>query len=281
MLNHKDEFRIVIMSRVLDVSRSGYYAFKVRQPSVRVTNQRKLDAQIHDLFVAHKQRDGARPICAELKAQGVVCDRKTVNNSLLRQSLRAKAAKRFKATTDSNHNLPVAENVLQQNFVAATPNQKWVSDITYLWTDAGWMYLAIVIDLYSRAVIGWSLQSRMTRQLVCDALQMALWRRHMPKGVIVHSDRGSQYCSQDYQTLLARHELICSMSRKGNCWDNAVAESFFHTLKIEAIYGERFATHEAIKQAIFEYIEVDYNRTRRHSSIGYVSPMMFEVTNVA
>jgi transposase InsO family protein len=168
-----------------------------------------------------------------------------------------------------------------QDFTATGPNQKYVSDITYLWTDEGWLYLATVIDLYSRLVVGWAMSERMTAQLVCDALKMALWRRGMSRGVIVHSDRGSQYCSAAYQALIRKHGLLCSMSAKGNCYDNACAESFFHTLKVEAIHGGRFATREEMRQTVFEYIEVDYNRTRRHSANGYISPMAFEAQRVA
>ena len=172
-------------------------------------------------------------------------------------------------------------NLLQQDFTATRPNQKYVGDITYLWTEEGWLYLAVVIDLYSRLVVGWAMSERMTAQLVCDALQMALWRRHMPTRVIVHSDRGSQYCSGAYQQLISEHELLCSMSAKGNCYDNACAESFFHSLKVEAIHGERFATREEMRQTVFEYIEVDYNRTRRHSANGFISPAAFEANQVA
>ena len=161
------------------------------------------------------------------------------------------------------------------------PNQKWAGDITYLHTNDGWLYLAVIIDLYSRAVIGWSMNSRMTADLVCDALTMALWRRQRPKHVIVHSDRGSQYCSTAYRTLIDDHPLQQSMSRKGNCWDNACAESFFHSLKVEALYGEPPMNRKQMKQAVFEYIEVDYNRTRRHSAIGYLSPEQFETLNVS
>ncbi len=198
-----------------------------------------------------------------------------------RQGLRAKAAKKFKATTNSNHNLPVAPNLLQQDFEAVAPNQKWVGDITYLWTDEGWLYLAVVIDLFSRMVIGWAMSDRMGTELACEALQMALWRRHMPKKVIVHSDRGSQYCSVKYQALLIRHDLIGSMSGKGNCYDNACAESFFHTMKIEVIHGERIATREEMRSVLFEYIEVDYNRNRRHSANGNISPAAFEARQAA
>jgi putative transposase len=179
-------------------------------------------------------------------------------------------------TTDSNHQFPLAPNLLNRDFNANQPNQKFVGDITYIWTAEGWMYLAIVIDLYSRAVIGWSMQSTMSRQLVCDALMMALRRRYFPKGVLFHSDRGSQYCSDDYQKMLKNYGLICSMSRKGNCWDNSVAESFFNSLKTELIYNEEYKTRENAKQSIFHYIEVYYNRIRRHSTIGLILPMRFE-----
>jgi transposase InsO family protein len=232
-------------------------------------------------FGARKGRSGSPRLVLDLAEAGHQHDRKTIAESMRRQGLRAKAAKKFKATTNSKHNLPVAPNLLEQDFTATAPNQKYVGDITYLWTDEGWLYLATIIDLYSRLVVGWSMSERMTAQLVCDALKMALWRRHMPTNVIVHSDRGSQYCSGAYQKLLDEHGLICSMSGKGNCYDNACAESFFHSLKVEAIHGERFGTREEMRQTVFEYIEVDYNRTRRHSANGYISPEAFEVKNVA
>ncbi len=217
----------------------------------------------------------------DLADAGHPYDRKTVANSLRRQGLRAKAAKKFKATTNSDHNLPVAPNLLGQDFTATATNQKYVGDITYLWTDEGWLYLATVIDLYSRLVVGWAMSERMTAQLVCDALTMALWRRGMPSVVIVHSGRGSQYCSAVYQALLDQNGLICSMSGKGNCYDNACAESFFHSLKVEAIHGERFITREEVRQAVFEYIEVDCNRNRRHRANGFISPAVFEAKQVA
>ena len=195
---------------------------------------------------------------------------------MIHLDLKAKAKKKFKVTTDSKHNLPVAPNLLNRNFTAYAPNQKWCGDISYIWTDEGWMYLAVVIDLYSRAVIEWSIQSTMSRELVCGALMMALWRRGFPRKVLFHSDRGSQYCSGDYQKMLQHYGFICSMSRKGNCWDNAVAESFFHSLKTELVYTERYATREIAKQSIFQYLEVYYNRVRRHSAFGSVSPEVFE-----
>ena len=202
-------------------------------------------------------------------------------HSLRRQGLRAKGARKYQATTNSNHSLPVAPNLLQQDFSAMRPNQKWVSDITYIGTDEGWLYLAVVLDLYSRIVVGWSMSERMTATLVCDALKMAVFRRHRPHGVIVHSDRGSQYCSREHQQLLSEHQLICSMSKKGDCYDNAAMESWNHSLKVEAIHGERFATRDQAKAQVFDYIEVYYNRQRLHSTLGYLSPVAFELSKVA
>lgn len=271
------------MCRVLGASRPGYYCWSHRQhhPSARQQRQSLLDQRVKDAFSSRKERSGAPMITLDLKDEGLSFNRKTVAASMRRQGLRAKAAKKFKATTNSNHGLPVAPNVLQQDFTAGQPNQKWVGDITYLWTAEGWLYLAVVIDLYSRLVVGWAMADRMTADLVCNALQMALWRRRMPKDVIVHSDRGSQYCSAVYQALLARHNLICSMSAKGNCYDNACAESFFHTLKVEAVHGEPIASRAEMRQTIFEYIEVDYNRNRRHSTNGNISPEAFEAALAA
>jgi transposase InsO family protein len=283
MAEHEGTFRVSAMSRVLQVSRSGFYAWCKRQsqPSPRQQRRKRLDKVVKEAFDARKGRSGSPRLVLDLADEGHQHDRKTVAASMRRQGLRAKAAKKFKATTNSKHNLPVAPNLLNQDFTATAPNQKYVGDITYLWTDEGWLYLAIVIDLYSRLVVGWAMSKRMTAQLACDALQMALWRRRMPTGVIVHSDRGSQYCSGAYQALIKKHGLLCSMSAKGNCYDNACAESFFHSLKVEAIHGERFATRDEMRKTVFEYIEVDYNRNRRHSANGFISPEAFEAKNVA
>ena len=266
------------MCRVLCVSRAGYYSWchRMQHPSWCRQRQILLDQQVKEAFEARKKRSGSPMITLDLKDAGHCYDRKTVAASMQRQGLRAKAAKKFKATTNSKHELPVAPNLLQQDFSADFPNQKWVGDITYLWTTEGWLYLAVVIDLYSRIVVGWAMAERMTAELTCNALQMALWRRRMPSNVIVHSDRGSQYCSTMYQALLSRHDLICSMSAKGNCYDNACAESFFHTLKVEVVHGEPVVSRAALRQIVFEYIEVDYNRNRRHSANGNISPMAFE-----
>jgi putative transposase len=278
MLANTGIFRVIAMCRVLDVSRAGYYSWTKRQqnPSGRQQRREALDQQVKDAFAAGKNRSGSPRLTLDLKDEGQSYDRKTVAASMQRQGLRAKAAKKFKATTNSDHDLPVAPNLLQQDFVAAGPNQKWVGDITYLWTDEGWLYLAVVIDLYSRLVVGWAMAERINAELVCDALHMALWRRRMPKGVIVHSDRGSQYCSGRYQASLVRYSLVCSMSGTGNCYDNACAESFFHTLKVEIIHGEHFSTRAEMRETVFEYIEIDYNRNRRHSTLGNISPEAFE-----
>ena len=190
--------------------------------------------------------------------------------------LKAIQAKKFKATTDSKHSNPVAPDLLEQDFRAEAPNQKWTSDITYVWTNEGWLYLAGVMDLYSRAIVGWSMNRRMTQHLVCDALNLALFRRGFPQGLILHSDRGSQYCSKRYQRLIVNNQLRCSMGRRATCYDNAVTESFFHTLKVELVHRERYVTRRRAQSSIFEYIETYSNQRRRHSAIGYQIPMIFE-----
>jgi transposase InsO family protein len=269
-------FNIKRMCDMLLIERSGYYAWLKRVPGKRKCANDLLDQKIIFLFDKHQQCYGAPRLTDEIRELGEKCNKKRVARRMKHLNLKAKAKRKFKVTTDSKHNLPVAPNLLNRNFYAAKPNQKYVGDISYIWTDEGWMYLAVVIDLYSRAVVGWSIQSTMSRQLVCDALMMALWRRGFPCDVLFHSDRGSQYCSSDYQALLKKYGFICSMSRKGNCWDNGVAESFFHTLKVELISGHRYKTREEAKQSIFHYIEVYYNRVRRHSTIGSIAPEAFE-----
>jgi putative transposase len=190
--------------------------------------------------------------------------------------MQAIQTKKFNVTTDSTHSKPVAPDLLEQDFRVAAPNQKWTSDITSVWTDEGWLYLAVVLDVYSRAIVGWSMNRRMTQHLVCDALTMALFRRGFPKNTIIHSDRGSQYCSQRYQQLIRSYGLCGSMGRKATCYDNAVTESFFHTLKVELVHRERYVTRRLAKTSLFEYIEMYYNRQRKHSAIGHRIPMVFE-----
>ncbi|EBF4220912.1 IS3 family transposase [Salmonella enterica] len=281
--NHQAEFSIKTMCRVLRVDRSGWYAWRSRCTviSARQRFRQDCDSRVSNAFSLAKQHYGAPRLAEELHAQGLTYNVKTIASSLRLQGLRAKASRRFSPVSYREHGLPVSENLLKQDFNASGPNQKWSGDITYLRTDEGWLYLAVVIDLWSRAVIGWSMSSRMTASLVCDALQMALWRRKRPKYVIVHTDRGGQYCSADYQALLKRHNLHGSMSARGNCYDNACAESFFHSLKVECIHGEQFTSREIMRAAVFNYIECDYNRWRRHSACGGLSPEQFENQTLA
>ena len=190
-------------------------------------------------------------------------------------SIRGRHKRRYKATTDSKHALPVAANLLDRNFAPVAPNEAWSADITYVWTDEGWLYLAIVLDLFNREVVGWSIKPKMTADIVTDALTMAWFRRRPAPGLIHHSDRGSQYASSVFQTKLTEYGMICSMSRKGNCWDNAPTESFFNSLKNERVHGRRYATREQAITDLFDYIEIFYNRSRRHSTLGYLSPVQF------
>jgi transposase InsO family protein len=264
------------MCRVLQVSRSGYYAWKRAPESHRAAENRRLEADIQRLFDDHRGRYGAPRITLDLQAEGWRVSRRRVAQRMRAMGLRARAARRFKATTQSKHAFPVAPNRLEQDFTAVGPNQKWVADITYLWTGEGWLYLAVVLDLYSRAVVGWSMSERITRELVIAALTMAIFRRRPAPGLILHSDRGSQYAALDYQALLDQHGFLCSMSKKGDCYDNAAMESFFHTLKVEQVHGVRYPTREAARADVFEYIETYYNRKRRHSTLNYQSPWEFE-----
>jgi putative transposase len=273
---HQKAWPINLMCGVLSVSRSGYYDWSRRSPSLRAQANRALDERIQAIFSKHRQRYGAPRIVDELHDEGVECSENRVARRMQTMDLKAVQAKKFKVTTDSNHSKPIAPDLLEQDFSATTANQKWTSDITYVWTDEGWLYLAVVMDLYSRAIVGWSMSRRMTQQLVCDALTMAFFRRHFPRGTIIHSDRGSQYCAKRYQRLIHNNGLRCSMGRKGTCYDNAVTESFFHTLKVELVHRERYTTRRLAKTSIFGYIETYYNRQRKHSAIGNSIPMLFE-----
>jgi len=283
MLRNRSRFSLVRMASVLRVSRSGYNRWERtrHKSSHRAVKQQLRDGLILEAFRRSKSRSGSRRIQKDLEDAGQPCCIKTVQDSMKRQSLVPRAARRFRVTTDSKHTLPVAPNLLKRDFVATAPNQKWAGDITYLQTSEGWLYLAVVIDLFSRRVIGWSMGTTMKADLVCDALNMALWRRRFPAGVLFHSDRGSQYCSQVFRDMIEKNGCHQSMSRKGDCWDNACVESFFHSLKVEAIHHEPMMNRAQMRQAVFEYIEVDYNRTRRHSSLGYMTPMNFELAKVA
>ena len=273
---HKKTWPIRLMCKVLNVSSSGFYEWRRRPESAQSQSNKKLDEQICDVYEEHKQRYGVPRVTEELNDRGYHCSENRVARRMTKLGLKGIQAKKFKRTTDSNHNKPLAPDLIEQDFTAIAPNLKWVSDLTYIWTAEGWLYLAVVMDLYSRAIIGWSMGKRMTQQLMCDALTMALFRRSFPKDVIIHSDRGSQYCSKAYQRLIKLAALRCSMGRRATCYDNAAMESFFHTLKVELIHRERYLTRQSAKGAIFEYIETYYNRKRKHSAIGYKIPMLFE-----
>lgn len=277
ILNNLHQGSISSWCRVFNVSRQGFYSWLKRPLSLREIANQQLDSKIKKAFDKHKARYGAPRITQELKATGESASQKRIARRMQVLQLKAKQARKYRVTTDSQHKKPVAPNLLKQDFVAHCPNQKWVGDITYLWTQSGWLYLATVMDLHSRKIIGWSMSNRINKELVCDALLMAIWRRHFPKNVIVHTDRGSQYCSDKYQQLLLDNQLICSMSGKGNCYDNSAMESFFHTLKVECTHDYHFLNREEAKQTIFDYIETYYNRIRRHSNNGYLSPDEFEL----
>jgi len=266
-----------VLCSVLGVARSGYYAWRKRSVSRRRQRREKLVEAMREIHAQrHKRSYGSPRMHRELVAQGQRVSENTVARLMKENGLRATTARKFRHTTDSNHRLPVAQNVLDRQFEASRPNEKWVSDITYVWTDEGWLYLAAVEDLYSRKVVGWSLGERLTSELVSEALRMAIGRQLPGVDLVAHSDRGSQYASGSYQKLLSSQGITCSMSRKGNCWDNAPMESLFATLKKELVHQVRYATREEARQSLFEYIEVFYNRERRHSALGYASPTTFE-----
>ena len=274
---HSEEFAVAAMCRVLAVSKSGYYAAEYRPPSERQNKRANMLSEIKDAQAAGRGSYGSPRVYKELENRGVKVCENTIAKIMKEEGIRSNICKKYvPCTTDSKHDFPVAENKLDRNFEAASPNQKWVTDITYIETDEGWLYLAGVLDLCSRMIVGWSMADHMRTELTEDAIKMALVRRNPESGLLHHSDRGSQYACRAYQALLSKNGLECSMSRTGNCYDNAAMESFWSTLKKELVYQNRYATREQARQSIFEYIEVFYNHIRRHSSLGYVSPEAFE-----
>jgi transposase InsO family protein len=264
------------MCRMFEVSRSGFYDWLSRPESARKQADRQLTEDLKQLFEDSRHTYGTRRLQDDLDQQGQRVSRARIGRLMRQAGLRCKTRRRFRATTHSNHTLPVAPNRLDRQFQVAAPDRAYVGDITYVATGEGWLYLAVFLDLFSRQVVGWAMSHWITAELVVDALQMARWRRRPGQGLLVHSDRGSPYASGRFQTLLKDQGYLCSMSRKGNCWDNAPAESFFHTLKTELIHHRRFETREQAKQEIFEYIEVFYNRQRKHSTLGYRTPVEFD-----
>jgi putative transposase len=278
---HRGQYLVAMMCRLLEVRRSTYYAWRRRPESRRAKEDRRL---VMEIKLSHKASDrtyGSPRVHQDLREQGIRCGCKRVARLMRENGIRAKQARRFKATTDSDHDAPVAANLLDRQFEVDRPDRVWTADITYIWTREGWLYLAAILDLFSRRVVGWSLGKRIDAQLTLRALRAALWSRKPAPGLLHHSDRGSQYACGDYQDVLDEHGIVCSMSRKGDVWDNAVSESFFKSLKVERVNDRDYWTREQATTDISDYIERFYNRTRRHSYLGYVSPVEYELRNAA
>jgi len=278
---HRGLYPLVMMCRLLEVRRNTYYAWRRRPESRRVKEDRRL---VMEIEVSHRASDrsyGSPRVHEDLQEQGLRCGRKRVARLMRENGIRAKQARRYKVTTDSDHNHPVAANLLDRQFDVDGPDRVWTADITYIRTREGWLYLAVILDLFSRRVVGWSMSNRVYGQLTLGALRMAQSRRRPQVGLLHHSDRGSQYACRDYRAVLEQHGMICSMSRKGDCWDNAVSESFFKTLKAERVNDRDYWTREEAKTDIINYIERFYNRKRRHSYLGYISPVEYELRKAA
>lgn len=282
MAEFRSAFSVEAMSKLFAVSRSGFYDWLKRLSSEREISDRELLPVIREIFFSFGRNYGSPRVYKELRKHGHVVSRKRVEKLMKQAGLRAVPAHRSRPrTTDSNHGFQISPNRLERNFVTQRPNQTWVSDITYVWTTQGWAYLCVIVDLFSRKVVGWSLESHMRASMVVDALQMAVTNRCPGRGLIFHSDRGSQYASDKFRAALKMYGMQSSMSRKGDCWDNACAESFFATLKRELIRGRYFNSARAARSEIFRYIEGFYNKKRMHSFIGYLSPEEFETRESA
>jgi len=282
MKEHKERYSVKKMAKALGVSRSGYYAFEGRKPSRHEQEDQELAKLIKRIFDEHYSRYGSPRVWEELKFMGWRISRKRAERLMREQKLWARRRRKYIKTTDSSHGLVVADNILNRNFCAVYPGEKWVSDITYLRTTDGWLYLATILDLFDRKVIGWSMGRNMASGLVCRALDMAVCNRPPCERLIFHSDQGVQYCSEEFRTTLTKHcpTVRQSMSRKGNCWDNACAESFIKTLKVELEVLEGRHSAKQVRASVFEYIETYYNRSRRHSAIGYAIPIAL-TSNIA
>ena len=278
---HSSDYPVTVLCQFLGVLRSCYYEWLVSPQTAREHENVDLINHLKILFKKGRGNYGTRRLKKKFKEQGLIVSRRRIGRLMNQAGLWCKTKKKFKATTNSKHNKPLAPNLLKREFTVSQADRYYVGDITYVYTEEGWLYLAVVIDLFSRKIVGWAMDSRMKASLVNDALLMALWIRKPGKGLIWHTDRGSQYAADSHRKILTEHHVIQSMSRKGNCWDNAVSESFFHTLKTELIHHEQFKTRSSAKQAIFEYIEVFYNRERLHSTNGYLSPVDYEIQHKA
>ena len=274
---HRTVWPVRVMCRVMTVSASGYYDWAARSPSQRSQTNARLTTRIRESFAASDRTYGSPRVWRDLQDWGEDCSENRVARLMQAAQLKARS-KRRRLPGDSGQRPEhsIAANILDRQFEAAEPNQRWVADFTYVWTAEGWLYVAVVLDLYSRRAVGWSMSSSMTAQLVIDALMMALWRRGKPTSLMHHSDQGSQYTSEDFQRLLADQGITCSMSRRGECWDNAAMESFFSTLKIERVFRSRYKTRDEARADIFDYIERFYNPRRRHSTLNGLSPVEFE-----
>jgi putative transposase len=278
---HAADFSVNRLCQLMGVSRSAYYAWLHRSPTITEKNDQALTEIIVSAFKKSRATYGTRRLKQALFQQNRIASRRRIGRLMRDAKLACKTRRRFKATTNSKHDLPIAENHLDRQFSVQQPNQVYVGDITYIYTQEGWLYLAVVIDLFSRQIVGWSMAEHMRTKLVNDALMMAIWKRKPAKGLLWHTDRGSQYASKSHRALLEQYGIRQSMSRLGNCWDNAVSESFFHTLKTELIHHQAFHDRDEAKQAVFEYIEVFYNRERLHSANGYLSPVDYELQQIA
>lgn len=276
MDDHRAEFHLDTMCGVFDVSRSGYYYWRSHQSSSYRQRNAGLVQEIRDIHQESRKIYGSPRITRELRRRGFVCNKKRVATLMQLQNIRAKTKKRFKVTTNSTKTKNASPNLVKQQFDAERPNQLWTSDITFIWTREGWLYLAVILDVCTRRIIGYAMSHSISAQLITRAIHSALTDRMIKPGLIFHSDRGSQYASDKVRAILAAHKMEQSMSNTGNCYDNAITETFFHTLKTEMVYWERFVTRDEARRKTFEYIEVFYNRKRLHSSIGYMTPVAFE-----
>jgi putative transposase len=279
MKNHSSEFRVQKMADALGVTRSAYYAWKGRGKSKRYKENVRLLIHIRAIHTRSREIYGSRRITAAMRNEGHLYGKNRIARLMREASITSRVKRKFKVTTHSKHSLAKSDNLVKQNFRVAKPNRLWVSDITYIWTKEGWLYLAVILDVFSRLVVGWSLSNRLHHSLVLQAFQQAVRKRGIQPGLIFHSDQGIQYACEVVKELLRKHQIIQSMSGSGNCYDNAFAESFFHSLKTEWIYFEKYQTKEQASLSVFEYIESFYNRQRIHSNLGYLSPEKYELFN--
>ena len=270
--DHVADFPVQVMCELLGVSRGGYYAWAGRAESARAADDRTLAAEIRAAYEASRGRYGSPRVHAELRARGRRIGRKRVARLMRGMGLAARRRRRFRRTTDSRHAFPIAPNLLERNFTAEAPDRVWLADLTYIWTAQGWLYLAAVLDLYTRRVVGWAMADHLRHELTLAALDMAIVRQRPAPGLVHHADRGVQYAAHGYRARLRRHGMVCSMSRKGDCWDNAPMESFFATLKGELVEAAEYDTRDEARADLFQYIEGFYNRRRLHSGLGYLTP---------